>query len=136
MNARPDSPVLKALQEKFVVLTNPKNNTFPANEPRECIDYILGFTGNGHSYAVLGNQVVNSPVASDHRPVVATVALKADVHEIFRTKPYLQNPVGNGITVSWVTRVPVYSWVEYGTDTLHLQQAFTEMDGQLSLIHI
>ncbi len=130
LNARPDSPVLKALQEKFVVLTNPKNNTFPANEPRECIDYILGFTGNGYSYAVLGNQVVNSPVASDHRPVVATVALKADVHEIFRTKPYLQNPVGNGITVSWVTRVPVYSWVEYGTDTLHLQQAFTEMDGQ------
>ena len=33
--------------------------------------------------------------------------------QIFRTKPCLQSLTGNGITVSWLTHVPVYSWVEY-----------------------
>ena len=31
--------------------------------------------------------------------------------QIFRTKPCLQSLTGNGITVSWLTHVPVYSWV-------------------------
>ncbi|MDE6452517.1 MAG: endonuclease/exonuclease/phosphatase family protein, partial [Odoribacter sp.] len=39
LNALPDSPVLKALREKFVVLTNPKEKTFPADKPQECLDY-------------------------------------------------------------------------------------------------
>lgn len=43
--------------------------------------------------------------------------------QIFRTKPCLQSLTGNGITVSWLTHVPVYSWVEYGTDTLELEKA-------------
>ena len=76
LNALPDSPVLKALQEKFVVLTDPKKKTFPANQPEECLDYVLGFTGNGQTYAVLNNRVPEEPVASDHRPVVTTVRLK------------------------------------------------------------
>ena len=50
---------------------------------------------------------------------------------IFRTKPYLQNPTGNGITVTWLTNVPVYSWVEYGTDTTKLSKAHTIVDGQV-----
>ena len=130
LNALPDSPVIGALKEKFVVLTNPKEQTFPAEKPQECLDYVLGYTGNGSAYTVLSNRVVGDNVASDHRPVVAEVRLKTEADRIFRTRPYLQNPVGNGITVSWLTTVPVYSWVEYGTDTLHLQQAFTLSDGQ------
>lgn len=50
---------------------------------------------------------------------------------VFRTKPYLQNPVNNGITVTWLSNVPVYSWVEYGTDTANLQRAHTLVDGQV-----
>lgn len=50
---------------------------------------------------------------------------------IFRTKPYLQNPTGNGITVTWLTNVPVYSWVEYGTDTTQLTKVHTIVDGQV-----
>jgi len=130
LNALPDSPVMKALQKKFVVLSDSKEKTFPADKPQECLDYVLGFTGNGQTYAVLDNRVVKETVASDHRPVVTEVRLKTDVNRIFRTLPYLQNPVDGGITVSWLTRTPVYSWVEYGTDTLHLQQAFAELDGQ------
>ena len=51
--------------------------------------------------------------------------------QIFRTKPCLQSLTGNGITVSWLTHVPVYSWVEYGTDTLELEKARTMLDGQV-----
>lgn len=131
LNAHPDSPVLKALQKKFIVLTDPKKMTFPADKPGECLDYILGYTGNGSTYAVSGNRVVNEPLASDHRPVVTEVVLKTEVGRIFRTHPYLQRPVDEGITVSWLTRVPVYSWVEYGTDTANLQRAHTVVDGQV-----
>lgn len=114
LNAHPDSPVIKALREKFRVLTNVKTSTFPANEPKECIDYILGYAGNDPGFASLSNGVMNESVASDHRPVFAELRLKTPEKDIFRTLPYLQNPVGNGITVSWLTYVPVYSWVEYG----------------------
>ncbi len=131
LNAHPDSPVIKALREKFRVLTNVKTSTFPANEPKECIDYILGYAGNDPGFASLSNGVMNEPVASDHRPVFAELRLKTPEKDIFRTLPYLQNPVGNGITVSWLTYVPVYSWVEYGTDRENLKKAHTLVDGQV-----
>ena len=51
--------------------------------------------------------------------------------QISWTKPCLQSLTGNGITVSWLTHVPVYSWVEYGTDTLELKKARTMLDGQV-----
>lgn len=52
--------------------------------------------------------------------------------DIFRTKPYLQNPTNRGITVSWLTNVPVHSWVEYGTSPDNLdQRAETIVDGQI-----
>lgn len=131
LNALPDSPVIQALKEKFVILTNTKEKTFPADKPSECLDYVLGYTGNGSTYCVLGNRVIPETVASDHRPVLTEVRLKTQKEQIFRTQPYLQNPVGNGITVSWVTHVPVYSWVEYGSDTTRLQKAHTIVDGQV-----
>ena len=56
---------------------------------------------------------------------------KTPVEQIFRTSPYLQNPEDGGITVSWLTNVPVYSWVEYGTDTTALSKARTLVDGQV-----
>lgn len=51
--------------------------------------------------------------------------------EILRTNPYLQNPTNAGITVSWQTNVPCYSWVEYGLDTAHMQRAHTLIAGQV-----
>ena len=58
-----------------------------------------------------------------------TKGVSAD--KIFRTEPYLQNPVGGGITVMWQTTVPTYSWVEYGTDKNNLKKARTVVDGQV-----
>lgn len=77
------------------MLTNVKTSTFPANEPKECIDYILGYAGNDPGFASLSNGVMNESVASDHRPVFAELRLKTPEKDIFRTLPYLQNPVGN-----------------------------------------
>lgn len=131
LNAKPDSPVLKSLKEKFRILTNTKTNTFPADKPEDCIDYIAGFKDNNPGYALLNNGVMNEAVASDHRPVYAEVRLKTPMDDIFRTRPYLQNPTGNGITVTWMTNVPVYSWVEYGTDKEQLKKAHTLVDGQV-----
>ena len=45
--------------------------------------------------------------------------------------PYLQNPTNNGITVTWVTTLPAYSYVEYGTDKDNLTKAMTIVDGQV-----
>ncbi|WP_430974624.1 metallophosphoesterase [Sunxiuqinia rutila] len=39
-----------------------------------------------------------------------------ETRSVFRTKPFLQNPIGGGITVSWFTHVPTHGWVEFGTD--------------------
>lgn len=50
--------------------------------------------------------------------------------KIFRTRPYLQNPIEGGMTVMWQTTIPTYSWVEYGIDTLHLERARLLIDGQ------
>ncbi|MGQ7868792.1 metallophosphoesterase [Sunxiuqinia sp. sy24] len=39
-----------------------------------------------------------------------------EAQSVFRTKPFLQNPIGGGITVSWFTNVPTHGWVEFGAD--------------------
>lgn len=75
LNAEPDSPTMKALQEKFVILTGGKEMTIPADNPQSCIDYILGYVANGSRYQVTTNYVVNEPVASDHRPVFVNVSV-------------------------------------------------------------
>ncbi|MDR1525190.1 MAG: metallophosphoesterase, partial [Tannerella sp.] len=129
MNAAYNSPELKALSEKFTLLNDSRKNTFPADNPDRCIDFIYGIKNNG--YSVPGQSVLNEPLASDHLPLYADVRLKAPVENIFRTKPYLQNPVDNGITVSWFTNVPVESWVEYGTDGKTDQKQALFVDGQM-----
>jgi endonuclease/exonuclease/phosphatase family metal-dependent hydrolase len=129
MNAAYNSPELKALSEKFTLLSDSRKNTFPADKPNQCIDFIFGIKNNG--YSVLGQRVLNEPKASDHLPLYVDVRLKASVENIFRTKPYLQNPVDNGITISWFTNVPVESWVEYGTDGKTDQKQALFVDGQM-----
>ena len=131
MNAEPESDFIKELQKEFRILSNPKQHTFPAPAPKETIDYVAAFKQNDKGFAVVSSEVVNEPVASDHRPIVVELRTAEKADKIFRTKPYLQNPVGNGMTVMWETTVPAYCWVEYGTDTLNLKKARTIVDGQV-----
>ena len=130
MNAKPDSEFIKALQQHFVLLTNPKQFTFPASNPRETIDYIAAYAKDTTAFVRISSEVLDEPLASDHRPIVSDVIFVQPETNIFRTKPYLQNPAGDGVTIMWQTKVPTYSWVEYGTDKNHLKRARTLVDGQ------
>ncbi|SFF62288.1 FN3 domain-containing metallophosphoesterase family protein [Sunxiuqinia elliptica] len=59
----------------------------------------------------------------------STAQLEAE--SIFRTKPFLQNPIGGGITISWFTKVPTHGWVEFGTDENLGTKAETRIAGQV-----
>lgn len=131
MNAEPESDFIKELQKDFQILSNPKQHTYPAPEPKETIDYIATLKSNANGFALISAQVLNEPMASDHRPILVKLRTAEKANKIFRTKPYLQNPIGNGITVMWETTVPAYCWVEYGTDTTQLKRARTIVDGQV-----
>ena len=131
MNAEPESGFIKELQKDFQILSNPKQHTFPAPDPKETIDYIAKLKQNAKGFAVISAKVINEPMASDHRPILVELRTVEKADKIFRMKPYLQNPVGNGITVMWETTVPAYCWVEYGTDTTQLKRARTIVDGQV-----
>jgi endonuclease/exonuclease/phosphatase family metal-dependent hydrolase len=114
MNATPGEAAQTALGENFRMLNDPRQNTFPATNPTECIDHI--YAGRNVTCSVLKSQAIRETVASDHLPLCVDVRLKTDAARIFRTQPFLQNPTGNGITVSWFTHVPTHSWIEYGSD--------------------
>lgn len=131
MNAGPESPFIKELQKDFQILSHPKQLTFPATEPEETLDYIAALNSNAKGFSLVSAQVLNEPMASDHRPVMVELRIAEKAEKIFRTKPYLQNPVGNGMTVMWETTVPAHCWVEYGTDTTHLKRARMIVDGQV-----
>lgn len=130
-NAEPNSAFVQALQKDFVLLSDTTKKTYPASEPNICIDYIAYYKQNEQPLARLSTWIPEETVASDHRPVVTDVRFKAKKEDIFYAEPYLQNPTNGGITVMWQTRVPAYSWVEYGTDSLHLKKAQTLVDGQV-----
>ena len=67
-NAQPGSETIELLNQNFNMLTDGVTFTFPANEPDRCIDYIFG-----RGFRVVHSQVVEEPVASDHRPLVVHV---------------------------------------------------------------
>ncbi len=131
MNDVPESGFIKELQKDFQLLTNAGQRTFPSPEPEETLDYIVALKSTANGFARIAARVLDEPVASDHRPVLVELRTAEKADKIFRTKPYLQNPTGNGITVMWETTVPSYCWVEYGTDTTQLKRARTIVDGQV-----
>ena len=130
LNDTPESPFIQNLQKDFQVLTNTKKPTYPAPEPKETIDYIAAWKGNTDNFANLSAQVVEEPLASDHRPITVTLRMAKKADELFLTQPYVQNPVNNGITILWETTIPAYSWVEYGTDKANLKRVRLIIDGQ------
>lgn len=126
LNFIPDVPQIKLLRERFVLLSDSRRATFPASEPVDCIDYIWGYKGGEQCFDVLSAKVVDAPVESDHRPI----AVKVRAGDLIRTAPYLQRAVEGGVTVTWLTNAPAYSWVEWGSDSNNMQRARTMYDGQ------
>lgn len=128
-NARPESAVLEAFKKDFTLLNSEKPD---GKETKGMIDYIAAYnTGETAPFTRLSQRIINDTISSDHRPVLVDIRFKAKKEDIFYAQPYLQNPVDGGITIMWQTRVPTYSWVEYGTDTLNLKRARTIVDGQV-----
>ena len=133
INSSPESEVIKSLLSDFRTLVPSNQLTIPADNPTSCIDYILGYNGATGWSLLTDKGVVAEKVASDHRPLYADIRLHAKKDEIFRTKPYLQNLTGNGITISWLTNVPVHSWVEYGINGNLDNRMDIYLDGQMMM---
>lgn len=75
-NARPDEELLDRLRAGgFRIVTDTAQPTFPADRPDECIDYIAVYEPEGRSVGSRGVRVVADAVASDHRPVEATLTI-------------------------------------------------------------
>jgi endonuclease/exonuclease/phosphatase family metal-dependent hydrolase len=71
-NAHPGTEPLEVLLREFEILSDGVSPTFPADNPDRCIDYIFGSAG---VFRVVHSEVVEEPVASDHRPVVVHVVI-------------------------------------------------------------
>jgi endonuclease/exonuclease/phosphatase family metal-dependent hydrolase len=70
-NAVANSTVVKTMDEVFTRTCADCPFSIPANRPNKCIDFIAFKTGN--PFQVLEHHVVAESLASDHRPVVATL---------------------------------------------------------------
>ena len=76
MNAVPGSPPMKILDEAWTnAMDAEAAPTAPSPEPRSRIDYVFFRTGD--PFEILESRVVDEPMASDHRPVLAVLKLKA-----------------------------------------------------------
>jgi Metal-dependent hydrolase len=77
INAVPSSPVLKSFGENWAVLSDTAKFTFPSDNARHTIDYILGYTPKGFTYSVWQTQIINT-LASDHLPIFADIRITTD----------------------------------------------------------
>jgi endonuclease/exonuclease/phosphatase family metal-dependent hydrolase len=74
LNATPGSPPIRALARNWAFATEPGGKgllTIPAGAPRQQIDYVL--VRPAGAFRVAEARVVEEPVASDHRPVLAVL---------------------------------------------------------------
>ncbi|PWB08647.1 endonuclease [Paramuribaculum intestinale] len=128
LNSFPESDVIRSLERDFTRVCD-NNPTFPAPSPQEKIDYI--FVSRGSGAASRGYKVIDAPVESDHRPIIADITLPAPADAIIYHQPYLQNMSQDGaVTVMYQTRPLCTSSVEYGTDTLNTISARQFVAGQ------
>lgn len=148
LNAQPDSPFIKQLEKNFYICNN-KGKSWPADNPRECLDYIAVYKSYGDVHrpgpaekdweqyrpyvgepaVTLHSEVVNT-LASDHRPIFADIVLPTSVDKLLTTQPYLQLATPTSMNVMFQTNSVCHCWIEYGTDSLHTQRARTILDGQ------
>lgn len=129
-NSHPGDRFMERFTKKFDILSTTEEMSFPADKPVELLDYIAVKKGTPEIAGTRKSNVVEEPVASDHRPVYACVTMKQRHDKIIRVKPYLQNPTDGGITVMWQTSVPCTGVVEYGTSPDSMTRERTLLDGQ------
>ncbi len=128
LNSEPGSATINSLQRDFRTLSPSGRPTWPADEPKDCIDYVM--MANEPGVYVRRATVVADSVASDHRPIVVDMVLPAPSAELMWHAPYLQNVGPDGATVMYQTRRLCTSHVEFGTDTTQLRMARQLVGGQ------
>ena len=72
MNAQPHSPTMELFKEYMTVLTDETKFTFPALNPRGCIDYVMGANA---SFKVKKNHIFYGDISSDHLPLYVDVKI-------------------------------------------------------------
>lgn len=71
-NDVPDSPAIRVLQPHWEDASNEQPApTWPSDRPKTKIDYV--FFRPAHAWRVVEQKVVDEPVASDHRPLLAVL---------------------------------------------------------------
>ncbi|MBR5709849.1 MAG: endonuclease/exonuclease/phosphatase family protein [Thermoguttaceae bacterium] len=73
-NATPDSAVMKEFFKTWQDV-GPKAFTFPANQPKIRIDYVLVSVPGNKPVRVVDAKVLDEPVASDHCPIISVIEL-------------------------------------------------------------
>ena len=76
-NATPNSSFIGELRQSFTLLSDPGQLTFPADPPNRTLDYVAIYGTGTLPVNVKRTQVVDEPMASDHRPVVVELTLTA-----------------------------------------------------------
>ena len=89
LNAQPDSPFIQQLEKNFYIC-NHKGKSWPADNPKECLDYIAVYKRHneaqhhpnvGKPAVTLHSEVVNT-LASDHRPIFTDIVLATHVDKL------------------------------------------------------
>lgn len=78
------------------------------------------FIGNVSKVGILGTLATFLPGSSSAEVLESLVAKPAEGH-VFLTKPYLQAPGPDSMTIRWITNKLCYSWVEYGETDLSVK---------------
>ena len=70
LNSKPDTKAIAILKKGFTILSDVSDNTFPADAPRCCIDYIMVDTKHADRIEVISRRVIAAPEATDHCALV------------------------------------------------------------------
>lgn len=70
LNSTPDTKAIAILKKGFTILSDVSDNTFPADAPRCCIDYIMVDTKHADMIEVMSRKVIAAPEATDHCALV------------------------------------------------------------------
>ena len=124
-NALPNSDFMNSLSVDYEVLNDVNEYTFPADKPNRTIDYIVSWKPTAGNVAVAMSQVIDEPVASDHRPVVVTLRRAIALEKILSSEPFVQYAADGSTLVSWVTEVSAHSWVEFSVGDDDYQKKVT-----------
>ena len=75
-NAQPDTAEISELKKGFSILSDTSKPTYRADNPAECIDYIMVDTKHAGDIEVKSYETIADPVATDHCGLVLKATIK------------------------------------------------------------